>query len=197
MRARGNAISPQGSRGHTAADAACPERRGQGGSRPVPRVCAFAFLLATLLLQPGGASLPSAFAATSSCGTVQVAVSATVGEHLSVRVLRQAQELVVTAEDVVRGYVDVPGACRVEVRTNNPRGYLLTFEATGSACDFLAAVTVTAAGREGNLSPNGGWIPQQYVRGGAAMDIHYRFYLTDDAEPGIYRWPLSVSATRM
>jgi hypothetical protein len=133
--------------------------------------------------------------AASGGTSAQVTITATVREHTSMQVLAQAQELVVTNADIARGYVEVPAATRIRVKSNNPAGYLLTFEGMVGPGLLFDAINVLVGGREVQLSPNGGgWVPQPYVRGGITQDVTYRFTLSKNARPGTYGWPLMITA---
>jgi hypothetical protein len=138
-----------------------------------------------------------AHAGAPAGAAAKVTVTATVRERTSMQLLKQAQELVVTNTDIMRGYVEVPVAARINVKSNNPAGYLLAFEVTGGPVPFLNSLHVLVGGREVQLSPGGGWIPQPYVRGGATTDVSCRFDLSKDAQPGTYSWPLMISVLPM
>ncbi len=127
--------------------------------------------------------------------SAKIGITATVREHTSIQVLNQVQELVITNADIQRGYVEAPSATRISVKSNNPAGYLLTFEAMSSPYSLFNAVNVLVGGREVQLSSNGGgWILQPYVRGGVTQDVTYRFSLSKNTQPGTYSWPLMISA---
>jgi len=148
-------------------------------------------------------SLSNAFVAREACSgttlaaTTKITIAAVVREHTSMKVLAQAQELVVTNTDVKRGYVEVSAAARINVKSNNPAGYLLTFEVIGGPMPFLNSMYVLVGGREVQLTPGGGWIPQPYIRGGVTTDVSCRFALSKDAQPGTYHWPLMISVLPM
>ncbi len=125
--------------------------------------------------------------------SAKISITARVLEHTSMDIISQAQELIVTNADIWRGYVDAPLASRLNVRSNNPAGYLLAFEAMDGPDSLFKSVQVLMGGREVQLAPTGGWIPQPYIRGGAMMDISYRFALSKNARPGTYTWPLTIS----
>jgi hypothetical protein len=133
--------------------------------------------------------------AGSPAVSAKIGITATVREHTSIQVLSQARELVITNADIQRGYVEVPSATRISVKSNNPAGYLLTFEAMSSPYSLFSAVNVLVGGRDVQLSSNGGgWILQPYVRGGITQDVTYRFSLSKNTQPGTYDWPLMISA---
>ena len=138
-------------------------------------------------------------AAESSSGSTsaKIQVTAQVLEQTSMKILNQAQEFVVTAADIVQGYVAVPAASRINVKSNNPRGYFLMFEVMSGPDNIFNSIWVDVGGREVQLSPNGGLIHQPFIRAGITTDLNYRFELSKDAKPGTYSWPLMVSIQRM
>lgn len=121
----------------------------------------------------------------------RITISATVLPYASVKVISQAKELVVTEEDIGRGYVEVRSASRLEVKNNSRGGYLLSFEGLGEP---FREVYVQGLGSDVQVGSGGGWIPRPYSAGIVSMDLTYRFVLADGARPGTYAWPLSVSA---
>lgn len=145
-------------------------------------------------------SMSSAFVAretqagTEGATSAKVTITATVRDHTSMQILAQARELVVTDADITRGYVEVPAATRINVKSNNPAGYLLSFESVSGPLSLFESMQVIVGGREVQIPPSGGWIPQPYVRGGVTQDVTYRFALSKHAQPGTYSWPLTVSA---
>jgi hypothetical protein len=133
--------------------------------------------------------------AGSPAVTAKIGMTATVREHTSIQVLNQARELVITNADIQRGYLEVPSATRISVKSNNQAGYLLTFEAMNGPYSLFSSVNVLVGGKEVQLSSNGGgWVPQPYVRGGVTQDVTYRFSLSKNTQPGTYDWPLMISA---
>ncbi len=111
--------------------------------------------------------------------------------------ISQARELIVTNADIQQGFINIPTASRINVKSNNPAGYLLTFKVMSGPYPLFSSVQVNVGGREILLPPTGGWVPQPYVRGGAVLDISYHFVLSEHARPGTYTWPLMVSVSPM
>ena len=138
---------------------------------------------------------PKAHAGSSGFST-KLTISARVLERTTINVISQAHELVVTNSDIQRGYVDIPLASRVRVKTNNPAGYLLVFEVAEGSYDVFHGINVRVGGREVQIPLDGGWVPQPYARGATVLDISYRFNLSENAKPGTYSWPIMVSANR-
>jgi len=126
-----------------------------------------------------------------------ISISARVLPRTIINVISQAHELVVTNSDIRRGYVDVPLASRVSVRSNDPAGYLLAFEVMDGAASVFRGVSVSVGGREVQIPLYGGWVPLPFVRGGAVLDISYRFNLAKKAQAGTYNWPIVVSANTL
>jgi hypothetical protein len=138
-------------------------------------------------------------AAESSSGSAsaKIMVTAQVLERTSMKIINPAQEFVVTAADIKRGYVAVPAASRINVKSNNPHGYFLMFEVMSAPSSVIGSISVDVGGKEVQLSPNGNWIHQPFIRAGITTDLNYRFELSKDAKPGTYSWPLMVSVLRM
>lgn len=123
----------------------------------------------------------------------KVTVSATVMKHASLKVLAQPAAVVITAEDVARGYVDVAAPAQVAIRSNSPRGYMLEFANEG---DFMRGILVRGLSSDVQLSPAGGAVMQSGSATGvtrATLDIGFRFMLAENAVPGTYAWPMRLS----
>ncbi len=121
----------------------------------------------------------------------KVTVTAAIQARATLKILHQKGELVVTRADVDRGYVEVQGGSRIEVRSNSLEGFLLSFENRGGP---FKEVHIQGLGTEAQIGPNGGWILQPYSRQGIVKDLNYRFILAEDVKPGTYSWPLEISA---
>ena len=130
-------------------------------------------------------------------GSARIQVSATVLPRATLRVLHQEQTLVVTPEDVARGYVDAPAASRIEVRNNSRRGSLLVFERIPAPGASFGKVSVRGFDREVEIGPGGGFVPHPYAPAPVTAELSYRFSLDRDARPGTYPWPLQVSVRPM
>lgn len=155
-----------------------------------------ALVAALSMASAKGAGAQEAAGIRASAGrtSARIEVSATILSRTTLTVRRQPHALVVTREDVRRGYVEVPAASRIEVRSNDPRGYLLVFEyQAGSGIPFREAI-VDGLGRQVQIGPGGGWVPRTDPPGPVSVELSYRFSLTKDAVPGSYRWPFALSA---
>jgi hypothetical protein len=147
-----------------------------------------ALIVVIALASVHAAPVPDAVAGQGQFSTI-IRVNAVVLARTQLKPLRQPAMLVVTEADVQRGYVEVSGASLFEIWNNNPAGCVLTF----SSSDFpLREAAVNVMGREIIIYPTGGMIVMP-VRGREQIALDYRFVLTNEAQPGTYAWPLSVS----
>jgi hypothetical protein len=148
------------------------------------RILSFCFALAVFIaparpVHAGGVS-------------VSLSVSAVVSARAVLSVESQPAGLQITEADVARGYVEAPGASLVKVRTNSPAGWLLEFQ---PLLGPYRALEVTGLGSTAQVSAAGGWLAQPYA--GKALvtaSLGYRFLLSDDARPGLYPWPVALTA---
>ncbi len=138
--------------------------------------------------------------ATESTGTsrARVTVTARVLAHTSIKFLYQAPELVVTNADISRGYVEIHDASRIELKNNNPDGYMLVFEGTNGQVNLVKEIQVQGLGREVQIDQYGGWIvlPNEGLAP-VTKELSYRFVLSEKAQPGSYMWPLTLSVRPM
>ncbi|NDP42497.1 MAG: hypothetical protein GZ089_07245, partial [Aromatoleum sp.] len=137
-----------------------------------------------------------AVAATDSCDAeaaarAELGVSAFVLPVAVLQVEHQAPELLLTAVDIARGYVDVPAASRLAIRTSSRVGYMLDFHAR---LPLFTSVQVTSASGRSELGPDGGTLVARGAVGhGVATSLSYRFQLDGNIRAGSYPWPLAVS----
>jgi len=121
----------------------------------------------------------------------KVTVTAAIQARVTLKILHQKGEWVITPTDISRGYVEFLGGSRFEVRNNNLDGYFLSFENRGGP---FKEVHIQGLGTEAHLGPSGGWVLQPYTRHAIVKELNYRFILAEDAQPGTYSWPLQISA---
>jgi hypothetical protein len=151
------------------------------------KLIAYALVLATTLV-PFAPIIPTAHAAKRGAA---MPVSAMVIGNARLQISYQAKQINISAADVARGEVEVPGALRFSVVTNKGSGYLMQFHPVGN---FFASVHVDGLGNTVQLGADGGAIVQ---RGPQAPDqtheLGFRFNLHPDTTPGSYPWPLMLS----
>lgn len=121
----------------------------------------------------------------------QLGVTTVVPPVAVLRVEHQAPELMITAADVARGYVDVPAASRLAIRTSSRAGYMLDFH---SRVPLFRTVAVRSKSGQGTIGPEGGTLVARGDFGRAFVDdLSFRFHLDDDVGAGTYPWPLAVA----
>lgn len=121
-------------------------------------------------------------------------VTATVLKHASMQVVAQPDAVVVTSEDIARGFVDVPGTAQFVVQSNTRDGYLLNFVSQGDF--FRQTVVLGLIANQVQLGAGGGVVAQAPAGSGMtrmALDLGFRFVLSQSARQGVYSWPLRLS----
>ena len=146
-------------------------------------------LVAGSLLAFGGFS----FNAAASENTLTV--KATILKHASMQVVSQPGSVVVTAADIARGYVDVAASSQILVQSNTQGGYMLMFANQG---DFVRQTLVKGLANDVQLGAAGGGVAQPVSGRGmtkTALDLGFRFVLSESAQQGVYAWPMCLSVT--
>lgn len=153
-----------------------------------------AVLIAVLSLAPwsnvqSSESLPK----DNNSSSITIAATEQVQSHTALKIVFQDSELIVTYADILRGYVDIPFATHIEIRNENLAGYLVVFNGVSGP---FKEVVVKGLGREAQVISSGGWIAQPYNgRDPVMIELSYRFILSEDAQPGKYAWPLTISVS--
>jgi hypothetical protein len=100
-------------------------------------------------------------------------------------------QLQITAADIARGFVELPRATQIEVRSNSRSGYVLNVQ---PMTKLFTRVEVLGFGPAIALDAEGGSIVQRWEKPSAAtVTMGYRFYLSAEAAPGTYPWPLHLA----
>lgn len=154
---------------------------------PLLRAARF-FIFQALTLALLGASLP----AVAGSAETKLTVSATILKRTTLKVLAQPSAVVVTEDDIARGYVDIPTPAQVAIHSNSPHGYLLEFASEG---DFMRQITVRGMANDVQLSPAGGAIVQGAGANRITLALGFRFLLSKSAQQGTYPWPMRLSVT--
>lgn len=127
----------------------------------------------------------------------KLTVSATVLKRTTMKVVAQPASVVVTADDITRGYVEVPATVQVAIQTNSPTGYLLEF---GSHDNFMRQIRVTGLDNEVQLGSAGGVVTQAAPGHGmrnATLSLGFRFMLSEGARQGVYPWPMQLTVASL
>jgi hypothetical protein len=130
-------------------------------------------------------------AQSAAAATTSVSVSAFIRPTATLSVDAQPGSVIVTADDVRRGYVDLPASSRVRVRTNSPNGYALVLEVESTEFD---AVVLEESGQRVEIRGSG-FVDRPFRgRSEVVSELGYRLLLTSATQPGVYAWPVAVSA---
>ncbi len=152
---------------------------GRAGKAIVLAFALAAFIAPALPVQAGSVS-------------ASLVVSVIVPARAVLSIESQPAGLQITEADVARGYVEAPEASLVQVRTNSPAGWLLEFQPLQGP---YRALEVTGLGSTAQVSAAGGWLAQPYAgKTLVTASLGYRFFLSGDARPGFYPWPVALSA---
>jgi hypothetical protein len=109
--------------------------------------------------------------------------------HLTLNVLYQTPELVITQADILQGYVEIKSASHIEIRSNV--FFFLRFSGLGEPFE---EVFIRGFGKELliNKGESSFFLPD--VRGFATFELSYKFSLSGNAQPGTYAWPIKITA---
>ena len=122
-----------------------------------------------------------------------VRVTARVMAYAQMRVTHSIPEVIVTTDDIRRGYTMAPSATRLEVKSNT--GYTILVH--GFSDTFKSAWLTGLRDMERiYVSESSNSIPVPFKRPAGradSMEIDYRILLSENTEPGRYAWPFSLS----
>ena len=130
--------------------------------------------------------------ATTGTSRGMLSVGATVPLVAVMQIEHQAAQLSITQADIDKGYIDAPSASQFKVKTTSRAGYRID---VNPRLQIFRSVEVTLPSGTVSLGPEGGAI---VARGSPTREtptsMSYRFYLGRDVAPGVYPWPLALSA---
>lgn len=127
--------------------------------------------------------------------SAMLGVSAVVVATAHAETLAQSATLVVTAEDVRRGYVDAPAASRLRITSTSPAGFRLSLH---PRLALFRSVSVRLGPHQARLGAEGGTLVAVGRAGRRVpLDVDYRFELADGVAAGHYPWPLVLDARPM
>jgi hypothetical protein len=118
----------------------------------------------------------------------QTPVTETAAAYARLKLVYQAPELVVTYADILRGYIEVKSASRIEIRSN--AFFFLRFDGLNKP---FKEVKIRGFGKDIRVDTRGNSLFLQDIRGFATFDLTYTFVLSEDAQPGTYAWPIEIS----
>lgn len=117
-------------------------------------------------------------------------VSATVNAVAKLQVRSAPTEIVVSSEDLRRGFIDVAQPTDLVVRCNSAHGYALDLT---TLTPMLASVIVRGLNSEQSLSGEGGTIVQRWqAPQTVALSLQFRLVLAPGLAAGRYPWPMRI-----
>lgn len=134
------------------------------------------------------------FCAMSPTQATSLVVTATICKYTRLSVVSQPSSVMVTVDDIVRGYVDAPVSVAATVRSNVLSGYLVEFSTNS---DFVDQTVVQGLAVPVQFGPNGGSARQPGLVGTASLNLWFRFVLSAKTRPGTYPWPVQISAANI
>ncbi|MFT3905037.1 MAG: hypothetical protein QM718_01860 [Steroidobacteraceae bacterium] len=137
------------------------------------------------ILSIGLACCTSVSAAESSR---QLMVSSRVLAVARIEAQTLPDQVVISASDLQRGYVDVAAPAALQISSNSPEGFALDVLPIAA---LARSVTVQGLGGETELGAEGGTLVQRWQHGQSlAVSLHFRLTLAAGLTPGNYPWPL-------
>ena len=124
--------------------------------------------------------------------TAKMSVSCEVIARAVVMMESSPASILVTADDVARGYAEISRAIVVRTRTNSRAGYLL--EASRTSTDFIA-VEVSFAGESFTVTESRVLMQRPYVPDGDHVALDLRLRLGPGSAPGTYPLPVVITAS--
>jgi hypothetical protein len=117
-------------------------------------------------------------------------VSATVNAVARLQVQSAPTEILVSDEDVRRGFIDVLQPTDLVVRSNSAHGYALDVT---TLTPMLSAMIVRGLKGEQSLSGDGGTIVQRWqAPQTVALSLQFRLVLAPGLASGRYPWPMHI-----
>lgn len=138
------------------------------------------------------AALAEASQTTAATASASLSVSVVVPARVLMTVDTEPESIEIKSADVARGYIDAPRSVRARVRTNSPGGWLLRFDVVDGP---YRSLEVSGLDAPTQVSPAGGWVLRPYPPSHIEnLELGFRFLLAPDARPGVYTWPIALSA---
>lgn len=134
---------------------------------------------------------PAMQSAHAEAHTTKVIVMARIATFFRMQFEHQTASLTVTAQDVERGYVEVPAASSFSIVTNTQDGIVVDFRPRN---DVFRSVVVTGLQNSFEIGAQGGSALHNLPHGRTTFhQLGFRFTLRPDVLPGAYPWPLEIS----
>lgn len=160
---------------------------GHTESALVPRHGSF---LAKAGILAGLLAISSVASTDQSLGTL--GVSATVMPIARLSMAGSEPDLLLTPEDLARGYIESPRPLHLTVYSNSRRGYALDVLPLSP---LFSTLEVRGLGSSVVLNAEGGTVTQRWSRPQTvSLELKFSFTLAEGLEPGLYPWPVRLAA---
>jgi hypothetical protein len=148
------------------------------------RRAATAAAATALGLVPAAGAMPGPVRTTFGVGAMVLA-------RADIAIAALPEQVEVSAQDVARGYIDLPRVARLTVNSNSAAGFALEVLPLS---DLLAGIDVDGTGAQVHFDAGGGSIAWHGLRGRSIpMALGFRLTLAPGTVPGRYPWPLAFS----
>lgn len=119
-------------------------------------------------------------------------VSATVAPVARIELASSEPELLLTKEDLDRGYIESPRPLHLTVYSNSRNGFALDVLPVSP---LFSAVSVQGLDSEVLLSSEGGTVTQRWGHPQkVSLELRFSFVIADGIQPGLYPWPVRLAA---
>jgi len=122
--------------------------------------------------------------------SMQLQVSALVLKKVWMRTESAPGVLMVSQDDVARGYIDTPAATVLSLRNNSEDGFRLEFHVDP---EVASSATVSGLPQPVRIGSEGATVtlPGRY-RIARRLEMHWRVWLASGIVPGTYPWPVQI-----
>ena len=156
------------------------------GLKPPPGSPAFWLKSGVLIALLAGSSVASTDQAQGSLG-----VSATVVPVARIELASREPDLLLTKEDLDRGYLDTPQSVHLTVYSNSRSGFALDVLPVSP---LFSAVSVQGLDSEVLLSAEGGTVTQRWGHPQkVSLELRFSFVIAEGIQPGLYPWPVRLA----
>jgi hypothetical protein len=132
----------------------------------------------------------SVCAADARDARTTITVGATVAAVARIEMQSAPTEVLLTAQDLRRGYIDVLEPTTLVIRSNSPSGFALDLQ---TVTPMMSSVIVRGLESEQSLGADGGTIVQRWNRAQTVnLALRFRFVLAAGLGEGRYPWPVRV-----
>ncbi|MEQ1581654.1 MAG: hypothetical protein ABL964_13780 [Steroidobacteraceae bacterium] len=160
---------------------------GPTGPRPHADSPAFWLKSGILIALLAGSSVASTEQAHGSLG-----VSAIVTPVARIELASREPDLLLTKDDLDRGYIESPQPLHLTVYSNSRNGFALDVLPVSP---LFSAVSVQGLDSEVLLSSGGGTVTQRWGHPQkVSLELRFSFTIADGIQPGLYPWPVRLAA---